>query len=244
MKQANLRFEISVLAVFLLFFLGRCIAPCVEGTGEVINEKRAILSFTEIELRCDAEVEMNYQPKTRVFSVIVEAQENLMPFIITRVEDGKLIVDTEQCIKSADKVKMTLPVTRIEGLLNSGSGKIFSSGMFGADDIEVVNEGSGHIEVGIKGDECEIYNYGSGNIIINGFCEKLKALNSGSGDLELRELLSNEARVKNEGSGLLTFWAEDNADMELTGSGSIGYKGYPPKIKQDENGSGNIYRLD
>lgn len=220
-----------------------CSAPCVEGTGDLTKEKRKIEAFTEIDLQIDGEVELAYSPATRIYSVLIEAQENLLPYISTKVEGNKLIIKSDQCLNTLEPITFFIPITKMSSVVNQGSGRIFSASHFPYDKLEAVNEGSGILDLAVKGEELEVYNYGSGTVAISGFTVGLTCLNRGSGDVQLSELTTNEANVKNQGSGNVTFKAEESLIIKNEGSGNVGYDGYPESMDTKNEGSGSIYRI-
>ena len=233
-----------IVLTIISVIITACSAPCIEASGDIVKEKRAIQGFEEIELRMNAEVELVYSPATKINSVLISANENLLPYITTRVTDGKLVIDSEQCLNTIEQITMVLPIVRLTNIENHGSGRIVGTTTLPFTELDVLNSGSGNIDVAFKGADMYVENEGSGVIAISGGATELKVLNQGSGEVVLSELMSNAVKVRNNGSGNVSVWAEESIDAELSGSGSIGYKGRARNVSEKNEGSGNIYRTD
>ena len=61
----------------------------IKGNGEVKKETRELNSFTSLASQGSMNVQISYGNSN---SVTVEADENLLPYIETKVEDGRLMI--------------------------------------------------------------------------------------------------------------------------------------------------------
>jgi len=235
--------HLIVLSILSLM-LWSCNAPCIEGEGEIIKEKRVLPAFDEVVLNLSAELEIVYSPAHKVNSIVITAQENLMPYISARVDGTKLILDSDQCLNSTETITLWIPVKSLNTITNSGSGRILGTSVLPVSSVEVINEGSGNIDIGLKGQEINIENQGSGNVYIRGAVKELNIRNLGSGSVVLPEMMASDVEINCKGSGEVTVWATNSIDVDLSGSGSVGYKGYPAQVSENNTGSGTIYKTD
>ena len=67
----------------------------IEGNGNIIKDVREVGNFTAIASGGSWDVVISYSTDK---TVVVEADENLLPYIKTEVEDGKLIIKSEKNI--------------------------------------------------------------------------------------------------------------------------------------------------
>ena len=94
----------------------------IEGSGNVITEKRKIeASFTKIQASTGVEVILEQGSPTEVE---VEVDDNLMKYIVTKVENGTLIVKIDGNINTMENAIVRVKTKTIEGLETSSGASI------------------------------------------------------------------------------------------------------------------------
>ena len=124
----------------------------------------------------------------------------------------------------------------------SGSGNIdlrgkcesFSSDVSGSGRVMLTLNASGNADFGVSG---------SGKIEARGNASKVKASISGSGRVLAADLETNSCEVRITGSGDVEINVKNELDANITGSGSVRYKGNPSKVNSHSAGSGNVRKL-
>jgi hypothetical protein len=157
----------------------------VEGNGNLKKESRPASGYTAISSSGSWDVMVAYGESN---SIQVEADENLLEYISTKVENGKLSIKTTKNVNLRTKNRITIYVslTRLTGISLSGSGDIIGEGKFSNDgntDFSVSGSGSikmtvnklGKVEVGVSG---------SGNVRLSGSANSVEARISGSGNAD------------------------------------------------------------
>jgi len=211
------------LAALMLAVLGcstLSITPkTVTGSGNVISETRNLSGFDSIDLQGSGNVSVAIGLGE---SVVVESDDNIVPLIVTRVQNGRLIIATQDNTNLTTHlgIHITVSMKSLKDLTLSGSGDIQVTGMAGGD-LSVGLPGSGTITVDGSSNSVDISLPGSGNI----FCDKLQA---------------KKAIVNLNGSGTINVYATESLDANLRGSGTIRYSGNPPQVNKSVTGSGNI----
>ncbi len=214
---------IAAISILLLAMLACSAVPMassvVGGSGKLISETRNVSGFTGVRLAGSGDVDVTLGP---VESVIVEADDNIVPLIETTVSVGKLIIRVKSLtsIKTTNRIHVTVVAKSLDELTLGGSGSIHASGMTGPS-LVVALPGSGDITVTGTTSHAMITLLGSGNI----YCDGLKAK-------------SVSAQIM--GSGEITTYAEESLDASIFGSGNIHYSGEPAQITKNIKGSGMI----
>ncbi len=191
----------------------------VTGSGNVISETRSVSGFDSIDLQGSGSVTVSLGSDE---SVLVEADDNIVPLIETTVQNGKLVISTKDNtnINTRTGIHITVAMKSLKSLTLSGSGEIQTKGKFG-DSLSVMLPGSGSITVEGGVDSVNISLPGSGNI----YCD---------------QLLARSATVSLNGSGTISVYASESLDASLRGSGTIRYSGNPSQVNKSVTGSGNI----
>src|SRR5215207_1069181 len=98
----------------------------VQGSGVMKTEPRELEKFDQLAIMggMDATVTIGEQQ-----SVAIEGDDNVLPVIETRVENGKLIVEPTEGYTSKTRVKLTITVPQFKGVAINGSGDVDVSGL-------------------------------------------------------------------------------------------------------------------
>lgn len=190
--------------------------PQVQGSGKVKTESRSVPNFTKIQSHGSANCEVTVGPAV---SVKITADDNILPMVKTRVEDGALIISTEGRFSSKSGIRAVVTVPNLAGFSISGSG-----------DAKIK---------GVRGSRFDVAISGSGDIDGQGQADSVDAAISGSGDIDLSSLRSRTASASIAGSGDIRLNVADSLSAAIQGSGSITYLGNP-RVSKSIAGSGSV----
>lgn len=191
----------------------------IQGSGNVISENRPVSGFTSIVLRGSANVFVTFGETE---SVVVKTDDNILPLIETRVQNGQLIISTKNntSFTSTDPVRVDVTMKSLDSINLSGSG--------------IINVPE------LSGDAIKVTLPGSGNINLAGEVNRVDISLGGSGIVSCSGLKAKTATVSLSGSGNVSVYASDSLDATLAGSGTIQYSGNPANVNKNVTGSGTI----
>jgi hypothetical protein len=213
----------------------------VDGNGNVKRQARDVGHFTGVAMGLGGKVEVRRGERD---SVVIEADDNLLPLIDTVVEDGALQIRTRHAVSlHTRKLRVFVTVRQLERLALAGSGDIDVDRMDGAR-VQFDVGGSGSIRVGkVEAERVVIGVGGSGNLHVEGGAARTVSVSvGGSGDIDLARVRTESANVSIAGSGDATVWVRDSLSTTVMGSGSIAYYG-DPRVAKSMMGSGSVRRL-
>jgi hypothetical protein len=124
----------------------------------------------------------------------------------------------------------------------SGSGNIDVRGKCKSFNSDVSGSGKAILSLSISGN-ADFGVSGSGKIEANGSASTVKTSISGSGKVLAANLETNSCEVRISGSGDVEINVKDELDANISGSGSVRYKGNPSKVNSHSSGSGNVRKL-
>jgi hypothetical protein len=214
----------------------------VSGNGNRTAEQRNSSGFTGVETHGDIDIVV----ASGDFNVKIDAEKNLLQYIETSVENGRLVVRFRNGVSLWDHGEATVYVTAPD--LNvfeiHGSGNIRSEGkMVDKNNIHVLISGSGDIDLELDSPDIITETQGSGNIVLKGVAKNIDSKISGSGDVQMAELKAENVKIAVRGSGDAEVFASELLDVELSGSGEVHYKG-SPKINTSIHGSGSVSKME
>jgi hypothetical protein len=230
-----------LLAAALSFLAAPAFAETVRGNGVMKTETRPFSGFTGIGLGIPAKVEV----KTGATEgMTIEADENILPLIQTRVKGGELEIRTVRSNLNLDSksIRIVVNAKSIDQLDLGGSGSITADQLKGSK-IRMNIGGSGAIDVKrVDAEHLEIAIGGSGNVKFAGTAKSVEASIGGSGDIVAPNFAADEAEITVAGSGDATLGVRKKLDVTIAGAGSIAYYG-DPKVSHTVLGAGAIKRL-
>ncbi len=213
----------------------------IRGSGKSISEERDVRGFDAVRLAGVGELAIE-QGDTE--SLSIEAEDNILPRIVTEVRGGRLTISTEKgySIRPTLPVRYKLILKELTNLELSGSGNILA-GPVHSGDISVGVSGSGDLRFEqLIAEDLHASISGSGEIRIPGRVDSQHVRISGSGSFDGRNLDSRSAEVSVSGSGDSTLWVRETLDIHVSGSGDVAYYG-SPSITRKVSGSGSLRNL-
>jgi hypothetical protein len=168
----------------------------------------------------------------------IEAEDNILKVLTTRVESGRLIIGSNTCISTTRPVRIYATAKDIKSLEISGSGTITGKNSIKADSLDLKLSGSGTIDLNLKTKTLRTEIPGSGTILLRGSADDHSAEISGSGKIAGYELATKRSGISISGSGVAEANVSDEITARISGSGAVYYKGHPERINEDISGSG------
>jgi hypothetical protein len=218
MRQRLNHTRTAVVLVALTVALAGCgaLASSVQGTGKQAAEKRNMPAFERIDIAGETDVTVASGEPT----VTVRGDDNLIPEVVTEVDDGTLLIDERQRLDPRAGLIVEVTTPRLSGATLHGSGNLT------ARDV-----GGGTFTADLSG---------SGALQASGQVQQVDLTVSGSGKADLGGLAAQAATVEASGSGDALVQVSDVLEASSSGSGDVIYAGDPQDVRDDTSGSGAI----
>jgi hypothetical protein len=210
----------------------------VKGNGQITSKEINLDDYKEMSVHGSKEVV--YEQKADATPYIrIETDENIMPLLDIRSENGVLVIKNEKSIRPTS-IKIYTNSTALEKVSSSGSSKIHLSGEINTSSLTINVSGSGKV----NGDNIICQNFkstvsGSGNLKVNGNATNIQTNISGSGQVDISEMSTETAECRISGSGTSIVNVSESLKASVSGSGKVNYKG-SPKIESSVSGSGKV----
>jgi hypothetical protein len=215
----------------------------VHGNGHTTTEQRNVRNTNRIKSMGSFDIDIIQGSSS---SVKIDADENLMQYIVTESRDDRLVIHAKEGynLTSDNKIKITVTTPTLKEVEVDGSGDVNGTGKFtGEDHLKVSVAGSGNINLAVNSPKVESHIAGTGNIILSGETKSSSIEIAGVGDYKAENLMSENVDVHIAGSGNARVDAENSLSVNIAGSGDVYYKGNA-SVKQSVAGSGTISKID
>ncbi len=237
--------------IWLLIALPLVLGSCnpfwgkrVRGNGIIKTEDRSVSTFKNVEVSGAINV---FVSQGDIKPVKIEGDENLLQYIEVLQEGDKIIVRTRHGFNlkpSGDmRIYVTAPVFNdidvsgacdITGLAKINNPEDLALHVSGAGDIKM--------EVDAPGLKAEVS--GSGSINLKGQTKDVELELTGAGHAHCYELLAENTKVDITGAGDAEVYASVKLDAEVSGAGSVSYKGNAANVNQHVSGAGSVKKVE
>lgn len=232
---------INILALFIIGtnLNAQVFTEKIKGNGTVVTENRSISDYEKISVAGSFDVKM-IKGKEGAISII--ADENLMKYIETEVENGHLKIQQKKGyqLKSTKTIVIIVSFETIDAISLAGSGNVSSVDVLTATDLNLNLAGSGGFNLPVSTKNLTSHIAGSGNIKLSGNADVLRCEIAGSGNLDGYDLKATASHINIAGSGNVKIHAVSEIHAKIVGSGDVLYTGNPAIEKLKSIGSGSI----
>lgn len=226
-----------VLILCAVIIVGGCTGLGGVGSGNVINETRTVSGFSEVSLSGIGTLIIIQGDQE---SLIIEADDNVLPFIKTDVNNNKLEISYDTGMPApTEEIKIYLTLQDISSVEIKGTGKV-ESDQLNADSLNVNIEGAGKADLkNLTVNELVSNISGAGHIILSGSTDSQKITINGAGDYQAEDLQSLTAEVNINGAGNVIIAVSEFLKAVISGTGKVEYIGNP-ELDQQISGAGTI----
>jgi hypothetical protein len=216
----------------------------VTGSGVLKQENRPLKGFHRISIEAGGVAEISQAQSPGASSLVVSADENLLPYILSEVHGGELRIYVKPgvSLSPSQPLRYTIIVDTLAALDVSGSSQANMSQLSG-DQLALQASGMGKINLGtIQVNKLVVKTSGSGSIETAGQTASLELDMSGASRLKSEDLQSQTATVEMSGSAQALVWVIQSLEAQLSGSASLQYYG-APTTQQNTSGSASVQGL-
>lgn len=242
------KYSIFILVITVLM-LSSCsldldLPDVVRGSGNMITEERSVSGFEYIEFNGAGEIFIEQGTEEKL---VIEAEDNILPKITHKVEDGVLTLGldtkiTDDQVIPTEKMIFRLTVITLNGLNINGAATLNVQSLF-ADDFEFNIIGTGNVIFeDLQADKLSVGIDGGAKVTIKGLVAQQVVVINGAGDYHSGDLKTNSTQITFNGAGKSTVWAVDDLIVSINGAGSVEYYG-DPHVTQNITGLGNVKSL-
>jgi hypothetical protein len=212
----------------------------IDGNGNVTTEKRNITEdFTKIDVSRGLNVELE---QSKSYFVEVEADENLQQHITTRVENGTLIITSDENIDEADSRTIRVKMPLIAGVETSSGSSVSGKNIFLGSDLKVRASSGSEIEIDAEIDTIDCESTSGSTITVKGKSLKLTTASSSGSSINAEELMVNDVTSQATSGSSTGVNPIVSLNAKASSGSSVNYKNSPKTITKEESSGGSVSR--
>lgn len=241
-----IKFIIFLMKLFVAILVSILFSSChfqanfdgIEGSGTVITQDRNITEeFKKIEVNQGIELVVE-QSSTK--SVQVKADDNIIGHIITKVENGTLIIETDHGYNTSNNPKVIVRLPIISELVASSGSKITSNNSLITEKIVVNSTSGSNIDIKVEADFISIESTSGSYAEVSGKALKLETSSSSGSEINARGLNTNVVYSDASSSSSTSVDAIVKLDAHASSGASIKYKSSPKELRKQESSGGSV----
>ena len=198
----------------------------VKGNGKVTTEEREIASFNQIVLEGVFNVYLVQKEKEKIR---VETDENVLPYIITEVENNVLTIKLkdDSKISKMKRINVYITLVDINKLETKGVGLLHCMGKLNLKTIELQLKGVGATKLNLDCDTLNVNSELVGSLTLSGSAKEFNVKHKGIGSFEAFDFKSEKVNLESDGIGKAEVFASKELIIDAKGLGGVKYKGNP-----------------
>jgi len=212
----------------------------ISGNGRVEEESREISGFTAVLISSGIDV---YLSEGDDFEVRVEADENLLEVIETKLNGSMLEVGTDNVnIRNAKSKKVHISLPELSALRISSAGDCKGQTLFHCDNLDLSVSSAGDLSLEVEASRIDLDISSSGDVSLAGQAEEFDVSLSSAGDLHAFDLQAGRVKVSVSSAGDARVNASEEISMSASSAGNIYYKGEAKVIRSSTSSAGDIVK--
>lgn len=211
----------------------------VEGSGNVTTEKRIVQGdFKKVKVSNAIDLVIVQSDSTEI---VVEADDNIQKEIITKVEDGTLVISCKfSSFRNVTTKKVTVKMPVIDKLEASSAASVQSKNVIQAQDIDLVTSSAATMNVNVESDNISVDSGSGSSVSVEGKALKIRTSASSGSSINAEKLLANEVHAEASSGASINVHPIVRLKAEASSGGSINFDTDPKIYEKSENSGGTV----
>jgi hypothetical protein len=214
----------------------------VVGSGNVITEARQVSGFHAVEVSGVGTLVLSQGEKE---SLRVEADDTVLPYLISEVKDGKLHLHIKNnvSLKDTQPIRYLLTVRNIDTLTLTGAtaGEV---SRLKTDRLQLTLTGAGRCKMEAQEiGKLTVLVTGAGEIALNGKADNLNLTMTGASRYAGSDFAVQDAQVKITGASYAVLHSQNSLSVSATGASKVEYRG-KPNVKSHVSGVSKVLAIE
>lgn len=225
--------------IFIVALSGVALSDCIEGSGEVIENKVYLPEISKIEVNVPMILILTPDQNE---SILVKSNVDVLRNLKLDYNDKKLTISArnELCPKY---LTIYISLETLNSLKLNAKTQLTGTAKFVAEDFKLDIDSPSEVDLSVDAEDVTINLDGEGKVMFSGKSETLNVELDGNGVIDASNHQTEEVDADLDGNGLIKINPSESLNATLDGTGQILYKSRPKKLKIDKDGTGIIDKI-
>lgn len=210
----------------------------IKGSGNITTETRASdQDFKSIKVSQGIKVNVEQSDNK---SITVEADDNIQQHIITKIENGVLIIESDKGYNSTETPLVNVKMPVINGLNASSGSEINSSETLISNSMSVKSSSGSSINITVEADAISLESSSGSSIEASGKALRLETSSSSGSKIDAKDLMANEVISQTASGSSTSVYPIVKLEAKASSGSSISYYKIPKTLSKEENSGGSV----
>lgn len=211
----------------------------IEGSGNVTTEKRTVQDdFKNVSVSNAIDLVIE---QSDVTEVTVEADDNLQKEIVTKVENGTLVISCKySSFRNITMKKVTVKMPVIDKIEASSASSVQSKNVIEGENITLESSSAASMQVNIESDKISVDSGSGSSVTLEGKALSLSTSASSGGSIEADKLAANDVEAQASSGGTINVNSIVTLKAKASSGGNVNYTGTPKTVEKEASSGGNI----
>ncbi len=209
----------------------------IDGNGNVVSEKRNVENFSKIDVNRGLNVTVE---QSDTFFVEVEADDNLQAHITAEVENGTLVITTDESIDQATAKNIHVKMPSLTSVITSSGASASTNKVYKGTEIEVKSSSGSSADLELEFDNISCKASSGSTISVSGKALKLSTDSSSGSSIEAQGLLVNDVVSESSSGSSTDVHPIVSLKAKASSGSSIEYDGSPRTVTKEESSGGSV----
>lgn len=238
MKQISGKLLHAIVTFSIILLHTSCVnAKWIRGNGKVVKEERKIASFSNITAANGIDVFLIQGEKE---NLIVEADENVIEYIVTEVRKNTLFIKTSKIIRKAKSLKVFVTFKNIQGIDASSGSDISSEGIIKANVLDLEVSSGADLVLSLESKEVICSVSSGADVYLKGVAETFSGKSISGSNLRAKELRTKYCEAHASSGGDVSVHVEKEIVARASSGGDVDYYGNPVKVDIHSSSGGDV----
>ncbi len=213
----------------------------VNGDGNVVTEERNVnQDFDQVRGTRGLDV---YLTEGNENKIVVEADENLLDLIETKISNGKLTITSSKNIGRAKAKKIHVTYVKLNNIEASSGADVIGNSVIKSETLTLDSSSGADLEVEVFSKELYAETSSGADIEVSGKSSILYANASSGSDLDAKKLEVNNCNAKASSGANITVTVNNKLNAKASSGGDVKYYGDPVSVSKKDGSSGSIRKM-
>jgi hypothetical protein len=240
MKKSHLVI-LLLISGFCVAGLSSCMFNCIKGSGHQVTENRKVADFNKIDISGGFKVNLKQDSS---LTLSINADDNLLKYIKTSVDDGKLTIKTKRNICGSGQLTINIGVRKLEELRSSGAIELTNDSLLTTQDLTLDLSGASKITLNLNAANLTTTGSGAVELHLKGQASTHHIDVSGVARVYAFDFVVGDYNIETSGASHCDINVLKSLKVSSTGASDIKYKGNPPSVTNDKSGASSLEKVN
>ncbi|CAM3368046.1 Putative auto-transporter adhesin head GIN domain-containing protein [Flavobacterium longum] len=207
------------------------------GSGNVVKQNRNVSNFNGISVGSGISATVGLGD---AFEVIVEADDNIQPEIITKVENNVLVITSSHGNYRNATRKVTIKMPSIKSIDVSSGASVRSSGVLTSSNMAVETSSGSSLDATIEAEHVIAEASSGSTMNLSGKALSLDTDSSSGSSINADKLIANDVTSDVSSGSSTSVHAAVSIKADASSGASVTYGGNPKNVVVDESSGGSV----